>query len=246
MKGVFALFPNLKKVRVRGCPPVAHPRRLLSSRTRSCRTPSSGCSSVTMTLAKPTTGTGVLSPPLGSHRLASRWWVGERTEEGGIWYWHRRTPCQYTRTPSAASSVTGYEVRGLVSPHPFLGATPLAVEARVVLASAVFFLCSSLWASWSGIGFFWLLGGERGACECRLLSGLPTYSDASGAGAHRTPVMDVPVIIQLKFLQYYVLDRVLQIPVVLQRRVRAVQTVQKPEIPQRSSSMVFDAPAVVR
>ena len=54
-------------------------------------------------------------------------------------------------------------------------------------------------------------------------------------------VMDVPVIIQLKFLQSYeyaevpqipFLDRVLQHPFVLQRRERTVQTVQMPEIPQ--------------
>ena len=64
-------------------------------------------------------------------------------------------------------------------------------------------------------------------------------------GAHRAPVMDVPVIIQLKFLQSYenvevpqipFLDRVLQLPVVLQRHVRAVQTLQKLEIPPCSSS----------
>ena len=26
---------------------------------------------------------------------------------------------------------------------------------------------------WSELGFFWLLSGERGACECRLLPGHP-------------------------------------------------------------------------
>ena len=46
--------------------------------------------------------------------------------------------CAYT--PSAASWVTGYGVRGLASPHSLLGATPLAIDAKVVLASAVFFL----------------------------------------------------------------------------------------------------------
>ena len=71
-------------------------------------------------------------------------------------------------------------------------------------------------------------------------------------GAHRAPVMDVPVIMQLKFLHSYenvevpqfpFLDRVLQLPVVLQRRVRAVQTVQALEIPQRSSwSRLFTRP----
>ena len=63
-------------------------------------------------------------------------------------------------------------------------------------------------------------------------------------GAHRSPVMDVPVITQLMFLHSYenvevpqfpFLDRVLQRPVVLQRRVCAVQTVQKSEMPQCTS-----------
>ena len=48
--------------------------------------------------------------------------------------------------------------------------------------------------------------------ECRLLSGLPSYSEASGAGAHRAPVMDVPAVIQLKFLQYYENVEVPQFP----------------------------------
>ena len=61
-------------------------------------------------------------------------------------------------------------------------------------------------------GFFRLLGGERGVWECRLLSGLPSYSVASGAGAHRAPVVDVSVIIQLMFLQYYENVEVPQIP----------------------------------
>ena len=64
-------------------------------------------------------------------------------------------------------------VRGLASPHPFLGATPLAVEARVVLASAVFFLVQFVVGDMEWCGFFRLLGGERGVWECRLLSGFP-------------------------------------------------------------------------
>ena len=70
----FALFPVLKKVRTwlrtRGwhCSPSrAHPRPLLS-----WRAPSSGYSSGTATLGRPTTGTDVLSVLSGSHRLASR------------------------------------------------------------------------------------------------------------------------------------------------------------------------------
>ena len=50
----------------------AHPRRLLSLRTRSCRTPLSGCSSLTASLARPTSGTDALDRLSGSHRLASR------------------------------------------------------------------------------------------------------------------------------------------------------------------------------
>ena len=38
------------------------------------------------------------------------------------------------------------------------------------------------------------------------------------------------------------LDRVLQLPIVLQRRVRAVQTVQKLELPPCSSSTLFTCP----
>ena len=99
-----------------------------------------------------------------------------------------------------------------------------------MLASAVF-LVQFVVGDMEWCGFFRLLGGERGVWECRFLSGPPFYSEASVAGAHRAPVMDVPVIIQLKFLHYYenvevpqipFLDRVLQLPVVLQRRVRAV------------------------
>ena len=48
------------------------------------------------------------------------------------------------------------------SPHPFLGATPHATEARVVLASAVFFLVQFVVGDMEWFGFFWLLGGERG------------------------------------------------------------------------------------
>ena len=51
----------------------AHPRRLLSWRSRPCRTPSSGSRSGMVTLARPATITDVLSVLSGSHRLASRW-----------------------------------------------------------------------------------------------------------------------------------------------------------------------------
>ena len=56
-----------------------------------------------------------------------------------------------------------------------LGATgfPLLFEASVVLASAVFFLVR-LFGGRHGVSLVssWLLGGEHGACECRLLSSL--------------------------------------------------------------------------
>ena len=90
----FALFPKIKKVRswlrtrVRGCPPVAaHPRRLLSWRSRPCRTPSSGCSKAGKTFywnrrARAT----VWKAPAGVEVV----WIGDRTEEG-VCYWHRDT-----------------------------------------------------------------------------------------------------------------------------------------------------------
>ena len=133
---------------------------------------------------------------------------------------------------------------GLASPHPFLSATPLAVEASAVFSLVQFVVGDMEW-----FGFFRLPGGERGVWECRLLSGLPSSSEASGAGAHRAPVMDVPVILQLQAPAVLrerggasdsVLDRVLQIPVVLQRRVRAVQTVAPVQFLE-----VVDAPIVL-
>ena len=68
----------------------AHPRRLLSWRSRPCRTPSSGSRSGNATLARLTTGTDVLTvtvwlAPAGVEVV----WYGEKDEEGGIWYWHR-------------------------------------------------------------------------------------------------------------------------------------------------------------
>ena len=75
VKGFFALFPKLKKVRRslrtrgRNCLRTpAHPRRLLS-----WRSPSSGCGLRMTNLASRTTGTGALSVLSGSHRLALRW-----------------------------------------------------------------------------------------------------------------------------------------------------------------------------
>ena len=92
-----------------------------------------------------------------------------------------------TYTPFSSSWLTGWGVRGLASPRPFLGATRCAV--RIVL--------------WFGR--------------------------------------------QLKFLhvkvpQFPFFDRLLSLPVVLQRRVRAVQTVQKLETPPCSSLSLFTCP----
>ena len=73
-EGVFRTFPRPKKSAKLAShsgsellPSRAHPRRLLS-----WRTPSSGCSSGNVLLARPTSGTDVLERLPGSHRLASR------------------------------------------------------------------------------------------------------------------------------------------------------------------------------
>ena len=83
-EGVLRTFPQNKKIRrlpgtrVRGCTPVsAHPRWQLSSSMRPCRTPSSGCSSVTA--ASPIAGTDAPLRMSGSCRLASGW------SASGLW-----------------------------------------------------------------------------------------------------------------------------------------------------------------
>ena len=60
-------------------------------------------------------------------------------------------------------------MRGLASPHTFLGATALSVEARVVLASAVFFLVQFVvgdmeWLASSGCWVANVVCGERSRC----------------------------------------------------------------------------------
>ena len=85
-------------------------------------------------------------------------------------------------TPSAASWVTGYGVRGLASPHPFLGATPLAGDksgsgecgllpgaARGGRHGVVWLLQVAGWRTWcvgvpSPLWSSLLLGGERSRC----------------------------------------------------------------------------------
>ena len=92
------------RTRVRGCPPVAaHPRRLLSWRSRPCRTPSSGCSSGNAMLVRLTSGTEVLSTVWQSPAGVEVVWFGERNEEGGVWYWHRDTRVSTFDLPSSSS-----------------------------------------------------------------------------------------------------------------------------------------------
>ena len=77
---------------------------LLSSRTRTCRTPLSGVqlhdgvTGKTYFWNRRTRATVWKSPP-GVKVV----WVGERTEEGGIWNWHRATRVSTCDLPSAAS-----------------------------------------------------------------------------------------------------------------------------------------------
>ena len=64
-------------------------------------------------------------PPAGVNVVL----VGTMDEEEGLLLLAQEQTCQYI-CPSSSSWVTGYGVRGLASPHSFLGATALAVEAR--------------------------------------------------------------------------------------------------------------------
>ena len=179
-------------------------------------------------------------------------WMGGKRYRGMLWYFDQVTG-RTAHAPSAASWLTGYGVRGLASPHTFLGATPLGDKSGAVECGL---LPGAVCGGRHGVVWLLLVAGWPTWCwECRLLSGHPSYSEASGAGAHRAPVMDVSVILQLKFLHSYenvevpqfpFLDRVLQLPVVLQRRVRAVQIVQKPETPPCSSLTIVYVPTVVR
>ena len=94
---------------------------------------------------------------------------------GGLYFWNRRTretarqppagvtvvACQYI-CPSSSSWVAGYGVSCLASPHPFW-VPILLLAARVVLASAVFFLVLLVEGDMEVVGFFWLL--ERAWCR---------------------------------------------------------------------------------
>ena len=79
--------------------------------------------------------------------------------------------------------MTGCGVRGLASPRPFLGGTPLAVEARVVLVSAVFFLVQFVVATWSG-DFEAGLGAFFGEF-CAIFRTLPRGGESRGARIFR-------------------------------------------------------------
>ena len=108
--------------------------------------------------------------------------------------------------------MTGNGVRGLGIPSPLLWCHSSCCRGKSGSGE-----CGLLPGAVRGgrhgvVGFFRLLRGERGVWECRLLSGLPSYSVASGAGAHRALVMGVSVIIQLMFLQYFENVEVPQIP----------------------------------
>ena len=89
-------------------------------------------------------------------------WMGGKSDRGilvlqqGHWL---HCAC----SPSAASWVTGYGVRGLASPHPFLGATPLACSKSGPGECGL--LPGAFRRRRHGVvGFFFLLG-ERGASE---------------------------------------------------------------------------------
>ena len=58
-------------------------RRRRRRRKPMCPTPSSGCSSVTATRARPTAGTDALTQLSGSHRLVLRWCGSARRAQGG-------------------------------------------------------------------------------------------------------------------------------------------------------------------
>ena len=53
-------------------------------------------------------------------------WMGGKSDRGMVWYFNQVTGCTAHALPPQPAWVTGYGVRGLASPHPFLGATPLA------------------------------------------------------------------------------------------------------------------------
>ena len=114
----------------------------------------------------------------------------------------------------------------------------LLIEAREVLASAVFFWCFSSRATWSVVGFFWLLGASVVPASLGCSSCCDMVRDwilqvgvwRMGAFERRllASVVDVSVFMQLKFQQSFVefykvpqlqfIDRVVVISIVSQRQ----------------------------
>ena len=111
VKGFFAHVPVLKKVRswlrTRGlkCSPSRiHPRRLLS-----WRTPSRGCSSGNASAGKTYNwnrrpNSTVWQAPPGVQVV----WIGERNEEGGVWYWHKDARVRTYTLPSSSCWVRSF------------------------------------------------------------------------------------------------------------------------------------------
>ena len=158
------------------------------------RTLWSGCSSPTWVAS--TSGTDAHVRPLGSHRRASMssvslLWTRRGTTATGT---RKRVSVHMSFLLFLGGGLRG---EGLGIPSPLLGCHSSCCRGK------------------SGSGECGLLpgtvrGGRHG--EGRVVSGLPSYSVASGAGAHRALVTDVPVIIQLVFLQYFENVEVPQIP----------------------------------
>ena len=100
--------------------------------------------------------------------------------------------------------------------------------------------CSSWWATWSGLASFGcrVANVVRGSAVFSLVflfsQRRSRCASCSGYGCSCDYTAYVPAVLRERGgASCSVLDRVLQIPVALQRRVRAVQNAQKPETPQR-------------
>ena len=125
--------------------------------------------------------------PLGSHRRASR------SSGSGRWMRRGTTATGTLRRVSVHVSFLlflGDALRGegLGIPSHLLGCHSSCCRGKSGSGE-----CGLLPGAVRGgrhgvVGFSRLLGGERGVWECRLLSGVSSYSVTSGAGAHRTLV----------------------------------------------------------
>ena len=90
-------------------------------RTRTCLPPLSGCSSVTATRARPTTGTDALKRLSGSHRLASGWCGSARRAQGGRYTTGTRTPAPVVLLSFLCLLGDAVRDEGLGIPSPLLG-----------------------------------------------------------------------------------------------------------------------------